>query len=119
MQSGTDCKIKSRLLRLARLDQAIISEILIIRVVADCYRSHPINFDAVRTIENSAGVALHRGPRHCNLGRMPKPPVRKSLDDYYARIARWQVAPLWERLAKLVPPEPQIDAVPYLWDYDA
>ncbi len=69
--------------------------------------------------ETRAGVALHRGPRNCNLGRMPKPAVPKSLDDYYVRIARWQLAPLWERLAKLVPPEPEIDAVPYRWDYDA
>ena len=50
---------------------------------------------------------------------MPKPAIPKSLDDYYDRIARWQVAPLWERLAKLVTQEPEIDAVPYLWDYDA
>jgi gentisate 1,2-dioxygenase len=64
-------------------------------------------------------VALHRSSRACNLRRMPKPAVPKSLDDYYDRIARWQVAPLWERLAKLVAPEPVIDAVPYLWDYDA
>jgi gentisate 1,2-dioxygenase len=50
---------------------------------------------------------------------MPKPAVPKSLDDYYDRIARWQLAPLWERLANLVTKEPEIDAVPYLWDYDA
>ena len=50
---------------------------------------------------------------------MPKPAIPKSLDDYYDRIARWQVAPLWERLAKLVTQEPEIDAVPYLWDFDA
>ena len=50
---------------------------------------------------------------------MTEPAVPKSLDDYYVRIARRQLAPLWERLAKLVPPEPQIDAVPYSWDYDA
>jgi gentisate 1,2-dioxygenase len=49
---------------------------------------------------------------------MTEPAVPKSLDDYYARIARRQLAPLWERLAKLVPPEPEIAAVPYLWDYD-
>ena len=50
---------------------------------------------------------------------MPKCAVPKSLDEYYDRIARWQLAPLWERLAKLVTQEPDIDAVPYLWDYDA
>ena len=62
---------------------------------------------------------MHRRPRNCNLGRMPNPAVPKFLDDYYARIARWQLAPLWQRLAKLLPAEPQIDAFPYLWDYDA
>ena len=50
---------------------------------------------------------------------MPKPAIPKRLDDYYARIASWQVAPLWERLAKLVTQEPQIDAVAYLWNYEA
>ena len=50
---------------------------------------------------------------------MTEPAVPKSLEDYYTRIARRQLAPLWERLAKLVPPEPEIDAVPHLWDYDA
>jgi len=50
---------------------------------------------------------------------MPKPAVPKSLDDYCDSIARWQVAPLWERLANLVTQEPEIDAVPYLWDFDA
>ena len=49
---------------------------------------------------------------------MPKPKMTISLNDYYDRIARWQVAPLWERLAHLVTQEPEIDAVPYLWDYD-
>ena len=50
---------------------------------------------------------------------MPKSASPERLEDYYARIASWQVAPLWERLANLVTREPRIDAVPYLWNYDA
>lgn len=50
---------------------------------------------------------------------MPQSASPERLEDYYARIASWQVAPLWERLANLVTREPRIDAVPYLWNYDA
>jgi gentisate 1,2-dioxygenase len=38
--------------------------------------------------------------------------------DLYARLDRKSTAPLWEVMAKIVPPEPRPDAVPVLWRYD-
>jgi gentisate 1,2-dioxygenase len=38
-------------------------------------------------------------------------------DDYYRRIARLGLAPLWESLHALVPPQPQPRCVPALWKY--
>ena len=43
----------------------------------------------------------------------------QTLDEYYARIAREKLSPLWERLADLVPPEPRIEALAYRWEYAA
>lgn len=43
----------------------------------------------------------------------------QTLDEYYARIAREKLSPLWEHLADLVPPEPRIEALAYLWEYAA
>jgi gentisate 1,2-dioxygenase len=38
---------------------------------------------------------------------------------YYARIAEGAMSPLWEVNKRLVTPEPVIDSIPFLWDYDA
>jgi len=38
--------------------------------------------------------------------------------DFYQRIAREAMAPLWETLHQLVTPEPQTIVQPYLWSYD-
>ncbi|MPY70705.1 MAG: gentisate 1,2-dioxygenase [Alphaproteobacteria bacterium] len=37
---------------------------------------------------------------------------------YYARIHERDMSPLWEVNRRLVTPEPVIDSVPHLWDYD-
>lgn len=42
-----------------------------------------------------------------------------TLAAYYQRIAKHQLAPLWERLADLLPAEPCVASVPYRWDYAA
>ncbi|MEI9965958.1 MAG: hypothetical protein WDM92_16305 [Caulobacteraceae bacterium] len=38
--------------------------------------------------------------------------------DYYARLERARLAPLWESLAALSPPEPRPSAVPFRWAYE-
>jgi gentisate 1,2-dioxygenase len=40
-----------------------------------------------------------------------------SRQRYYAEIAKWSLAPLWERLASMVPNEPIPSAVPFMWSY--
>jgi len=39
--------------------------------------------------------------------------------DYYQRIARLELTPLWEVLGALVPPRPATPCAPALWKYDA
>lgn len=38
--------------------------------------------------------------------------------DFYARIGREHMAPLWESLHDLVTPQPRTPAVPHIWHYD-
>lgn len=45
-------------------------------------------------------------------------PTSPELDRYREQIAQHGLAPLWERIANLVTPEPRPSAVPFLWDYD-
>ncbi|RBP33663.1 hypothetical protein DFR37_12525 [Eoetvoesiella caeni] len=40
-------------------------------------------------------------------------------DDFYARIDKKDMTPLWESLHALVPTHPVSDCVPALWKYDA
>lgn len=44
--------------------------------------------------------------------------LRPEREAYYARMADYELSPLWEVNRRLVTPEPVIDAVPHLWDYD-
>ncbi len=50
----------------------------------------------------------------------PAPPdaaTRAARSQYYDRIARQHMTPLWEVLGALVPPAPRPEAVPALWRY--
>lgn len=49
----------------------------------------------------------------------PVPTHAAERGEYYRRIAREHLAPLWEVLGALVPPEPRTPAVPALWRYAA
>lgn len=46
------------------------------------------------------------------------PDTSIALQQYYDRIAPYKLAPLWEVLKGLQPPEPTSKAVPYLWRYN-
>ena len=39
--------------------------------------------------------------------------------DFYGRIGKENLAPLWEVLKGIVPSQPSPQMVPYLWDFDA
>ena len=41
-----------------------------------------------------------------------------ELDRYHERIAAYHLAPLWQRLGKLLTPEPRVASKPQLWHYD-
>jgi len=47
-----------------------------------------------------------------------KPEVTPERRDFYARLDSRNVAPLWEVLAKIIPPAPTPETVPVLWRYD-
>ena len=47
-----------------------------------------------------------------------KPEITNARADYYARIEKHSMAPLWEVLKNIVPPEPKPQAVPHLWSYE-
>jgi len=44
---------------------------------------------------------------------------QSARDEYYARIDKKDMTPLWESLHSLVPSSPATDCVPALWRYDA
>jgi gentisate 1,2-dioxygenase len=46
-------------------------------------------------------------------------PETDDLQRYYARIGARDLAPLWERLADLLPAEPRVRALPHRWNYAA
>jgi len=46
------------------------------------------------------------------------PPLTAEREEFYRRIDRENLTPLWESLAQLVPPEPRSPCVPALWRYD-
>jgi gentisate 1,2-dioxygenase len=46
-------------------------------------------------------------------------PGPATLEGYYRRIGAAQLAPLWERLTELLPPEPRVRSRPFLWHYEA
>jgi gentisate 1,2-dioxygenase len=48
----------------------------------------------------------------------PKPALTPERKEWYARIATKGVAPLWEVLNKIIPPQPTPDTVPVLFRYD-
>src|SRR5690242_1633591 len=41
-----------------------------------------------------------------------------GMTGYYQRLERACLAPLWESLSALAPPEPTAAAIPYRWAYD-
>ncbi len=45
--------------------------------------------------------------------------LRPQREEYYERIGKYDLSPLWEVNKRLVTPEPVIESVPHLWDYDA
>jgi len=47
----------------------------------------------------------------------PTPQLASERAEFYRRIARDDLTPLWESLAQLVPPEPCTPCVPALWRY--
>ena len=47
-----------------------------------------------------------------------KPELTPERKDFYARLDSKNVAPLWEVLAKIIPPTPAPETVPVLWRYD-
>ena len=47
-----------------------------------------------------------------------KPVLTPERKDFYARLDSKNVAPLWEVLAKIIPPTPAPETVPVLWRYD-
>ena len=46
-----------------------------------------------------------------------KPELTPERQDFYNRLAKLNSSPLWESLARLIPPAPQSAAVPVLWRY--
>jgi gentisate 1,2-dioxygenase len=50
---------------------------------------------------------------------MEDAPSSSAPDDYPARLAELGLAPLWERLRYLLPPDPRPRALPFLWNYEA
>jgi gentisate 1,2-dioxygenase len=44
--------------------------------------------------------------------------LRSEREEYYKRIGAYNLSPLWEVNRRLVTPEPIIDSIPYLWDYN-
>jgi gentisate 1,2-dioxygenase len=46
-----------------------------------------------------------------------KPEVTPERQEFYDRLAKLNSSPLWESLARLIPPVPQSAAVPVLWRY--
>src|ERR1700691_1928320 len=47
-----------------------------------------------------------------------KPGTNAEREDFYHRLKTKSAAPLWEKLAALVPPQPRPGCVPALWLYD-
>ena len=45
------------------------------------------------------------------------PPLSQEREEFYRRIDREHLTPLWESLAQLVPPQPSSPCVPALWSY--
>ena len=45
------------------------------------------------------------------------PPDRADMTEYYRRLGRAHLAPLWESMASLAPYEPAAQAAPFKWDY--
>jgi gentisate 1,2-dioxygenase len=45
-------------------------------------------------------------------------PARRERSEYYERIARQRLTPLWESLHALVPPQPAPSCVPAIWKYE-
>ena len=50
--------------------------------------------------------------------RYEKPELTPERKDFYARLDKKNVAPLWEVLAKIIPPTPAPETVPVIWRYD-
>ena len=46
------------------------------------------------------------------------PPITAEREEFYRRIDRENLTPLWESLAQLVPPQPTTPCVPALWRYE-
>jgi gentisate 1,2-dioxygenase len=51
-------------------------------------------------------------------GGYQKPEVTAERKEFYARLDDRNVAPLWEVLARIIPPAPTPETVPALWRYD-
>jgi gentisate 1,2-dioxygenase len=47
------------------------------------------------------------------------PEMTNARADYYARIGKHSMTPLWEVISKLLTREPQTKATPHIWKYDA
>jgi gentisate 1,2-dioxygenase len=47
------------------------------------------------------------------------PEVRAQRNEFYARMGKQSLAPLWEVMKGLVPPEPRPTPQPHIWHYDA
>ena len=45
------------------------------------------------------------------------PPSKADMSEYYQRLDRARLAPLWETMASLAPYEPAVQAAPHLWAY--
>ena len=48
----------------------------------------------------------------------PTPELASERAEFYRRIARDDLTPLWESLSQLVPPQPSTPCVPALWRYE-
>ena len=49
---------------------------------------------------------------------IPKNPPNLELAEFYNRIDKQELAPLWEVIHRLVAPRPITRAVPHLWQYE-
>ena len=47
-----------------------------------------------------------------------KPAVTAAAEEFYGRMAKRNIAPLWEVLASIVPYEPKSPFVPAIWRFE-